>query len=150
MSFARKLCVRPQPVYPELVGDTPLGLADAIEAMYEGCGVEIDGRLLKADLYLLRMMEFDVILGMDWLSCHNAQIDCLDKTVQFCVSGEAELCFQGSKPLSQPKMVSALSARRMLRKGCLGYLAYVVDIQREDQSITDIPIVCEYQDVFPE
>ena len=150
VSFARKLCVKPQPVFPELVVDTPLGVAEGIEQIYEGCGVEIDGRLLKADLYPLSMMEFDVILGMDWLSHHKAQIDCTDKTVRFCVPGEAELCFRGSKPLNQPKMVSALSARRLLRKGCLGYLAYVRDVQKIVQNMEDIPVVCEYQDVFPD
>jgi len=38
----------------------------------------------------------------------------------------------------------------MLRKGYLGYLAYVVDNQKAEPSISDIPVIYEYQDVFPD
>ena len=39
----------------------------------------IKGRKLLADLVLLDVMDFDVILGMDWLSQHYAIVDCQRK-----------------------------------------------------------------------
>ena len=45
--------------------------------------VLIEGRELLADLVLLDVMDFDVILGMDWLSQHYATVDCLRKEVIF-------------------------------------------------------------------
>ncbi|XP_063945890.1 uncharacterized protein LOC135151389 [Daucus carota subsp. sativus] len=45
------------------------------------CEVEILGSKLCADLIPFKLGEFDVILGMDWLSKHSAQIDCKNKKV---------------------------------------------------------------------
>ena len=38
----------------------------------------------------------------------------------------------------------------MLRKGCQGYLAFVVDRRQEGTWLEDIPIVKEFPDVFPD
>lgn len=38
----------------------------------------------------------------------------------------------------------------MLNKYCIGYLAYIVDLQGEGLSLDKIPIAHEYQDVFPD
>ena len=37
----------------------------------------------------------------------------------------------------------------MLRKGCQGYLAYVVEIEKEGTILDEIPVVREFPDVFP-
>ena len=38
--------------------------------------LEISGILLNVDLRVMEMSEFDVILGMDWLTTHRVFIDC--------------------------------------------------------------------------
>ena len=40
--------------------------------MFKGCEILIEGVVLKANLIPLEMSDFDVILGMDWLSNHRA------------------------------------------------------------------------------
>ena len=47
-------------------------------------------------------------------------------------------------------MVSALTARRMMRKGCEAFLAYVIDTKKEGQKLDSLPLVNEFVDVFPE
>ena len=47
-------------------------------------------------------------------------------------------------------MISALQASEFLRKGCKGYLAIIVDLQREGTRIEDISVVKEFSDVFPD
>ena len=47
-------------------------------------------------------------------------------------------------------MILALQARRMMKKGCKGYLATVRDTQQGELKLEDIPIVREFPDVFPE
>ncbi len=47
-------------------------------------------------------------------------------------------------------IISAALARKMIRKGCEAYLAHVVDTQVESSTLRDIPIVCEFSDVFPD
>ena len=47
-------------------------------------------------------------------------------------------------------MISAATARTMVRKECETYLAYVVDAEKAEPSLLDIPIVCDYLNVFSE
>ena len=48
-----------------------------------------------ADLILLDIHDFDVILGMDWLSRHHAKVDCYRKEVRFYRPWETEVVFYG-------------------------------------------------------
>ena len=41
-----------------------------VDQICQGCELEISGILLTVDLRVLDMLEFDVILGMDWLAVH--------------------------------------------------------------------------------
>ena len=47
-------------------------------------------------------------------------------------------------------MISAIPARRLLKKGCQGYLAHVRDARIPSTDLGDIPIVRDYLDVFPD
>ena len=44
--------------------------------------VLIKGQEFPADLIALDMRDFDVVLGMDWSSCHRATLDCYKKEVR--------------------------------------------------------------------
>ncbi|XP_077247234.1 uncharacterized protein LOC143886951 [Tasmannia lanceolata] len=114
------------------------------------CPVRIGNRELLADLILLELSDFDVILGMDWLSIHNALVDCYKKEVNFEISGEDKFCFEGSGAHSTPIVLSAMKACRLLRQGCEAFLASVVQIDDNDMKIENIPVVREFPDVFPE
>ncbi|KAL8125862.1 hypothetical protein AgCh_013241 [Apium graveolens] len=92
--------------------------------------------------------EFDVILGMDWLSSNDAQIDYKGKKVKLNIPGKKEIIFRGKRQTQ--KFLTMAQARRMLRKGNEGYLAYVVDTQKEVPNLQDIPVVNEFEVVFPQ
>ena len=47
------------------------------------------------------------------------------------------------------RVISALRAKRLLRKGCQGYLANVVDTRKEVLKLDDILVMREFSDVFP-
>ena len=47
-------------------------------------------------------------------------------------------------------LISAITARKMLRRGCQGYLAMVRDVLADKGSVDRVPVVCEFQDFFPE
>ena len=47
-------------------------------------------------------------------------------------------------------MIFAAAARTMVRKGCEAYLAYVIDTKNEEPSLSNIPTVCDYPNVFIE
>ena len=44
----------------------------------------INNVVLLVDLLPLNLIEFDIILGMDFLSKYHANVDCFKKKVRFC------------------------------------------------------------------
>ena len=54
----------------------------------------------------------------------------------------------GDKSSVPQNLISAITARKMMRKGCQGYLALVRDTTAEKTSILDILVACEFPDVF--
>jgi hypothetical protein len=148
--FVRNIARSPEPLEYELSVSTPLGDTLMSNLVLKSCMFCIEGRELSADLVLLEMHDFDVILGMNWLAAYHASVDCFEKEVVFRPPGELEFRFKGSRLPSLPHMISALRANRLLRKGCQGFLASVVDLQKKELEIEDIPVVREFPDVFPE
>ena len=57
----------------------------------------VEGRELLADLVLLDVIDFDVILGMDWLTQHYASLDCREKVVIFIIPNNEEFRFRDDK-----------------------------------------------------
>ena len=55
---------------------SPLGTRMSVDKICQNCELEISGILLTVDLRVMDMLEFDVILGMDWLTAHRVAIDC--------------------------------------------------------------------------
>ncbi|KAI0493363.1 hypothetical protein KFK09_023479 [Dendrobium nobile] len=112
------------------------------------CEIEISGKKWKSSLIRLPISSYDVILGMDWLSQYEAQIDCLKKQVSLLVAGE-RVVFQGLRGVLS-SLVSVLEVSRMWKKGCPVFLASVRDLNLEVGSVSEIPVVREFADVFPE
>ena len=93
----------------------------------------------------LDLRDFDVVLGMDWLSRHRATLDCYKQEVKLHRPGKLEVKFRGIRRELSSSMISALAAQRMLRKGCQGYLAYVVETRKEGTLVDEIPVVREFR-----
>ena len=55
---------------------SPLGIRARLGMICRGYELEISGILLTMDLRVMDMSEFDVILGMDWLTPYRVVIDC--------------------------------------------------------------------------
>ena len=91
-----------------------------------------------------------MILGMDWLSRHLVVVDCRMKRVTSRTPSGKEVTFIGERSNHLSNVIFAATNRTMVRKGCEAYLAYVVDIEKAKLSSSDILIVCDYPNVFPE
>ena len=55
--------------------------------MYRSCLVCLVGYDTWVDLNILRMTDFDIILGMNWLSPYHAILDFYSKTMTLTMSG---------------------------------------------------------------
>ncbi|GMY39850.1 Retrovirus-related Pol polyprotein from transposon 17.6, partial [Fagus crenata] len=55
-------------------------------------------------------------------------------------SDQPELCFEGKRKVKPLQIVSSIQAKRMLRRGVVGYLAYVINTEASEVKLEDIPV----------
>ncbi|MCF8701904.1 hypothetical protein L3054_11000 [Corynebacterium sp. MC-10] len=146
---ANQIGLEPESIEPFEVA-TPVGDSVIASRVYKGCSVFIYDYCTKADLVELAMTDFDVIMGMDWLSSCHANVDCLRKVVYFHFPGGPVLEWFGRMASPRGKFISYLKARKLIRKGCLYHLVRVHDVEAEVPTLQTIPVVNEFPEVFPE
>ena len=89
---------------------SPLGRA-RIGMICCGCELEISGTLLTVDLRIMDMSEFDVILGMDWLTSYRVVIDCERRRVTAYTQDGTRVVFQGDKHDIFPRQYTSQGVR---------------------------------------
>ena len=90
------------------------------------------------------------ILGMDWLSAHHAVLECINKVVTLSISSIPMMRYQGDRSAVSPCLISALTARILLAKGCQGILTYVLDTKKKGPVLEEILVVKDFLDVVLE
>ena len=88
-------------------------LRDRVYNAYEICVNDVP---LFVNLIPLEMHDFNVILGIDWLSSYCAHIDCELKQVVFHSFAYSGLIFEGVGVVPPPYLISSMKARRLIKK----------------------------------
>ncbi|KAA0048216.1 ty3-gypsy retrotransposon protein [Cucumis melo var. makuwa] len=115
-----------------------------------GLEIEIANQMLDVTLLVLDMQDFDLILGMDWLSANHASIDCCGKEVVFNPPSGTSFKFKGAGIVCIPKVILAMKASKLLIQSTWSFLASVLDTREPEASLSSKPVVREYPDVFPD
>ena len=117
-----------------------------IDQICHNCELEIFGILLTMDLRVTDISDFDVILGMDWLTAHRVVIDCDRRRVTTYTEDGIRITFQGDKHDALPRAMYDSRWHGQLI-GCL------VSLTLEDEAGQSLSLplaVCEFEDVFPD
>ncbi|KAI5338718.1 hypothetical protein L3X38_017990 [Prunus dulcis] len=110
--------------------------------------VQVGDVVLEADLIPLDLVNFDIILGMDWLEKHHASVDYFRKEIMLRSPRQSEVTFCKECRVLPSCLISAIMARRLLKKGCVGYLAHIIDTREVILNMEYVLIVREFPDVF--
>ena len=110
---------------------TPVGESVIVEKVYRSCLVTFMGSNTHVDLVILEMVDFNVILGMTWLSPNFAILDCNAKTVTLAKPGTDPLVWEGDYTPTPVRSISFLRAKRIISKGFLDFLAHLRDDTRK-------------------
>ncbi|XP_042519190.1 uncharacterized protein LOC122092968 [Macadamia integrifolia] len=94
---AKKLDVPSKTLKCKLVVSTPTGTVEQLKEVCGPCLVEINGKKLDIQLIKFNMKNFDVILGMDWLSAHWNNVICAEKKVKMKDDKGVELMYQAER-----------------------------------------------------
>ncbi|XP_070041401.1 uncharacterized protein [Nicotiana tomentosiformis] len=147
--FAHFLGVPRKSLGTPLYVSTLVGNYIIVDRIYWSCIATFCGYETRADLLLLDMTDFEVILGMDWLSPYHVVLDFHAKTVTLVIPEFPRLEWKDSYVCASRRVIIFLKARHMVEKGCLAYLAYVRYTAVENPVIHLVPVVQDFFDVFP-
>src|SRR3954470_9111712 len=92
-------------------------------------GIKLGDYRFLAKPFVLGDSDIDLILGMDWLSKHKAQLDCAAREIQLTHSSDDVIIYASRDDTIR---------------------LFALNEKGELDPISQIPVVCEYQDVFPE
>ncbi|XP_073139115.1 uncharacterized protein [Henckelia pumila] len=150
--FVRRVGIIPEDAVTGYDVTLPSGKILTTSSVLNGVELELQGNMIRADLVVLPMSRFDLILGMDWLSVNGASIDFRRRSVLVNPSGGDSFIFLAAQSSGASHVISYVRAKKLLRKGCQGFLASLVVAADEpsSKSIADVEIVCEFMDVFPD
>ena len=122
----------------------PLGIRVRIGMICRDCQLEIAGTLLTVDLRIMDMSEFDVILGVDWLTAYRVVIDYECRRVTTYTQNGTCVVFQGDNHDIFPQTVYESRCQEQLA----GWLASLT-LEDKVRPDLDLPrVACEYEDVF--
>jgi hypothetical protein len=96
--------------------------------IYRKVPIQLGSHLIKTDLLLLDLEGMDVLLGMDWMTRHRVSLDISSRAVE----------------IDSPDHETTILY--LPHRGYNNSCAYAV----EGIKLKDIPIVCEYPDIFPD
>ncbi|GKA97065.1 putative reverse transcriptase domain-containing protein [Tanacetum coccineum] len=85
-----------------------------INKVIRGCKLELEGHVFDINLIPFESRSFDVIIGMDWLFDHKAEIICHEKIVRIPLQDRKVLRVLGEKP--EEKVRQLMSARTKEQK----------------------------------
>jgi len=147
---ANKFGIEPELISKPLAVSTPIGDSVIARRVYRGCTVMICSRQTSANLFELEMVDFDVIMGMDWLASCYANVDCRTKMVRFQFPGEPVIEWKENIATPKGRFISYLKARKMISKCYIYHLVHVTDAEAKPPTLQSIPVVNEFLDVFPD
>ncbi|XP_059669044.1 uncharacterized protein LOC132314166 [Cornus florida] len=107
---------------------TPMGEVVVVANEYRDYVLQLGDRQLKVNLIPLSIPDF----------------------ITFWIPGEPEFRFIGEINVIPNCLISAIQTRKLLKKSCQGYLAYVVNTENKDVTLENVPVVREFTNVFPE
>jgi hypothetical protein len=73
---------------------------------------------LKANLIVMAIKDYDLILGIDWLSKHGTRVDYKNKEVQIIKPERDVLEFKVNRIRKQNFLIARTKARKLLEKKC--------------------------------
>ncbi|WMV42843.1 hypothetical protein MTR67_036228 [Solanum verrucosum] len=127
---------------------TLVGESVVVTHIYCACPILFMGFQTWVDLVILDMTDFDIILGMTWLSPYYVVFNCNTKSVTLEISVKEKLEWEWVYKPKEAKIISVIRARKLVGQRCLAYMAHILDVEVESSSIESIHVVSEFREVF--
>ncbi|GKB02221.1 putative reverse transcriptase domain-containing protein [Tanacetum coccineum] len=132
------------------------GKSLTINTILRGCTLKLQNHMFKIDLIPIELGSFDVIVGMDRMAEHRAEVVCYEKYIRVPY-GNDMLIIQGErsgvKNESRLEVISSIRTQGYIDKGCQVFLVQMIKKEEtvaSEKRIEDVPVVRDFPEVFPE
>ncbi|GJZ58887.1 putative reverse transcriptase domain-containing protein [Tanacetum coccineum] len=132
------------------------GKSLATNTILRGCNLNLQNHMFKIDLLPIELGSFDVIVGMDWMAEHRAEVVCYEKYIRvpygndmLIVQGERS----GVKNESRLEVISSIRTQKYIDQGCQVFLIQMMkeeETEIPERRIEDVPVVRDFPEVFLE
>lgn len=107
----------------------------------ENCPLKVRGYEFPTDLMLLPFDELEIILGMDWLTVHDAVVNCKQKQIMLRRSNGELVMIKMERSYCTSNLISVLTYQKLFHKGAEAFLAYVLNTTISEPKIIQVQIV---------
>ncbi|XP_070046764.1 uncharacterized protein [Nicotiana tomentosiformis] len=136
--------IKSEQLHESVSVSTPIGESIMAVRVYRDYVVMVRGRNTMVDLIELGMVDFDVIMGMDWLYSCYAKLDCQTRTVRFEFPNESVIEWNRGDVVQKGRFIYYLKATKMINMWCLYHLVRVTDTNAEAPTLESMPFVNEF------
>nr|GEU47672.1 hypothetical protein [Tanacetum cinerariifolium] len=126
------LNVKPSFVNPGYVIEVADGKNVEVDRIIHNYKLELGNSMFPIDLIPLGHGSFDVIMGMDWLSEHKAEIVCHEKVVRIPLENSKILHVQGERT---PRIAKELQDKGFIRRSHYPWGAPVLLVKKKDGAL---------------
>ncbi|GJY07241.1 reverse transcriptase domain-containing protein [Tanacetum coccineum] len=112
-----------------------------------GCTLNLQNHLFEIDLLPIELGSFDVIVGMDWMAEHRAEVVCYEKYIRVLYKNDM-LIIQGEKSgiksESRLEVISSIRTQKYIDQGCQVFLIQMMKEEKtkiSERRIKDEPVL---------
>ncbi|XP_073121295.1 uncharacterized protein [Henckelia pumila] len=150
-AFTRKRSIECEDLIGGFIVTIPSGEELSTRRMVRNLELLLQGQPVVADLIVLPMPEFDLILGMDWMTKNAVVIDFQLRSVLVRPEGVEPFQFEATRGSRRTQFISFMQAKQMVHEGCEAFLASISLTELPPRpDISDVDIVRDFEDVFPD
>nr|XP_043612369.1 uncharacterized protein LOC122584217 [Erigeron canadensis] len=91
-----------------------------VDKIVNDCALEIEGHMFSINLLPFSLRSFDVVIGMDWLSKHKAEIVCYGKVVRIPLGNGEMLLIYGERAKENQKHLMGIKSNKKKLEDLIG------------------------------
>ncbi|GKC27640.1 putative reverse transcriptase domain-containing protein [Tanacetum coccineum] len=155
-AFSKYIDVHPMTLDTNYSVELADGKSLTTNTILRGCTLNLQNHLFKINLLPIELRSFDVIVRMDWMAEHRAEVVCYEKYIRVPY-GNDMLIIQGKrsgiKNESRLEVISSIRTQKYIDQGCQVFLIQMMNEEETKipkRRIEDVPVVRDFPEVFPE
>ena len=102
------------------------GTKRKVSEVVEKCPLVMDGLFTYANMNILPLGSYDILIGMDWLEAHKVKLECYNKTFECMDEKGNPRVVRGIPKVIYVRQISVMQLKKFCRKCCKLYAAHVL------------------------